>query len=190
LPCPADAALPAALEILMTKIVPLDPGPAPPADADTGAHRDPLSGEVGAHPVGVGVGAAAGGMAFGAAVGTVAGPLGMAVGAIVGAVAGGLAGKGVAEAIDPTAEDAYWRANYASRAYATPRDAWDDWGPAYAYGVAHYNRNVSRSFEDVEGEMARGWNDARGASSMEWTTARLAAYDAWEHARTREDLPA
>jgi hypothetical protein len=99
-------------------------------------------------------------------------------------VAGGLAGKGVAEAIDPTAEDAYWRANYASRAYATPRDAYDDWGPAYAYGVAHYNRNVASSFEDVEGEMERGWNDARGASSMEWTRARLAAYDAWERARS------
>ena len=88
----------------MTKIIPLDPVPAPPRAADTGANRDPLSGEVGSHPVGVGIGAAAG---------VVAGPLGMAVGALVGAVAGGLAGKGVAEAIDPTAEDAYWRANYA-----------------------------------------------------------------------------
>jgi len=171
----------------MAKIVPLDPVPAPPADADTGAHRDPLSGEVGAHPIGVGIGAAAAGMAFGAAVGTVTGPVGMAVGAIVGAVAGGLAGKGVAEAVDPTHEDAYWRANYASRAYATPRDPDDDWGPAYAYGVAHYNRNVAASFEDVEGEMERGWNEARGQSSMEWTRARLAAYDAWQNARRADD---
>ncbi len=173
----------------MTQIIPLDPVPAPPAEADTGANRDPLSGEVGAHPVGVGLGAAAGGMAIGAAVGTVAGPIGTALGAIVGAVAGGLAGKGVAEAIDPTAEDAYWRANYASRAYATPRDAYDDWGPAYAYGVAHYNRNIGRNFEDFEGELERGWEQARGPSSMEWTRARLAAYDAWEHARVREGTP-
>jgi len=172
----------------MTKIIPLDPVPAPPREADTGANRDPLSGEVGAHPVGVGIGAAAGGMAFGAAVGTVAGPLDMAVGALVGAVAGGLAGKGVAEAIDPTAEDAYWRANYASRAYATPRDSYDDWGPAYAYGVAHYNRNASKNFEDVEGELERGWEEARGQSSMEWTRARLAAFDAWERVRSTEDM--
>ena len=172
----------------MTKIIPLDPVPAPPPEADTGAHRDPLSGEVGMHPIGVGVGAAAGGMAFGAAVGTVAGPLGMAVGALVGAVAGGLAGKGVAEAIDPTAEDAYWRANYASRAYATPRDSYDDWGPAYAYSVAHYNRNVGRSFDDVESELERGWDEARGQSSMEWTRARLAAFDAWERVRSTEDM--
>jgi hypothetical protein len=174
----------------MTRTVPLDPVPAPPREADSGAHRDPLSGEVGAHPVGVGLGAAAAGMATGAAVASVAGPLGTAIGAAVGAIAGGLAGKGVAEAIDPTAEDAYWRANYASRAYATPRDSWDDWGPAYAYGVAHYNRNVGRSFEDVESELERGWETARGKSSMEWTRARLAAYDAWEHARTGEDQPA
>ena len=173
----------------MTRIVPLDPIPAPPPEADTGAHRDPLSGEVGMHAVGVGLGAAAGGMAIGVAVGTVAGPIGMAVGAALGAVAGGLAGKGVAEAIDPTAEDAYWRANYASRAYATPRDAYDDWGPAYAYGVAHYNRNVNlaANFEDLEDEMAQGWEQARGTSSIEWTRARLAAYDAWHKARETDD---
>lgn len=171
----------------MAKIVPLDPVPAPPAEADTGAHRDPLSGEVGAHPIGVGLGAAAAGMAFGAAAGTVAGPIGTVVGAMVGAVAGGLAGKGVAEAIDPTSEDAYWRANYASRAYATPRDPDDDWAPAYAYGVSHYNRNVSSSFEDVEGEMEAGWGAARGQSTMEWTRARLAAFDAWQNARKADD---
>ena len=171
----------------MTKIVPLDPVPAPPRDADTGAHRDPLSGEVGAHPIGVGLGAAAAGMAAGAAMASVAGPVGTVIGAAVGAIAGGLAGKGVAEAIDPTAEDAYWRANYASRAYATPHDAWDDWGPAYAYGVHHYNRNVGRTFDDVESELERGWETARGQSSMEWTRARLAAYDAWQNARAADD---
>ena len=66
-------------------------------------NRDPLSGELGAHPIGTGVGAAAGGVAAGAAAGSVAGPVGTVVGAAVGAVAGGLAGKGVAEKVDPTA---------------------------------------------------------------------------------------
>jgi hypothetical protein len=121
----------------------------------------------------------------------VGGPIGAVVGGVAGAIAGGLAGKGVAEAIDPTAEDAYWRANYASRAYATPRDADDDWSPAYAYGIAHYNRNVAShpgaTFEDFEPEMERGWEEARGQSSMEWTRARLAAYDAWQNARAADD---
>ena len=75
------------------------------------ANRDPITGTPGAHPVGTGVGAA-GGAAAGAAIGAIGGPIGAAVGLVAGAVAGGLAGKGVAETIDPTVEDAYWRKNY------------------------------------------------------------------------------
>src|SRR6188508_2822222 len=86
---------------------------------------DPITGAPGAHPVGVGVGAAGGG-ATGAAIGTaVAGPVGTAVGAVIGAVAGGLAGKGVAESIDPTAEEAYWRENHRSQPFARDR-AYDE----------------------------------------------------------------
>ncbi len=151
-------------------------------------NRDPISGSPGAHPVGVGVGAAAGGMAAGAAVGTVAGPLGTAVGAAVGAIVGGLAGKGVAESIDPTVEDAYWRENYASRDYVARGRSFDDYGPAYRYSVNKYDRD--RSFEDVEPELAEGWMGARGTSSLGWGEASPAARDAWERvgSRTGRDL--
>jgi len=155
----------------------------------TGApNRDPISGAPGAHPVGVGVGAAAGGMAAGAAVGTVAGPVGTVVGAAVGAVIGGLAGKGVAESIDPTVEDAYWRENYASRDYVTPGRTYDDYRPAYGYGVNRYDSD--RSFEDVEPELAEDWVAARGQSSLAWGEASPAARDAWErvHGRTGRAL--
>src|SRR5690242_20849258 len=84
---------------------------------DKSRNPDPITGAPGSHPVGTGLGAAAGGLAAGAAVGTVAGPVGSVVGAAVGAIAGGLAGKGIAELIDPTAEEAYWRDNYATRPY-------------------------------------------------------------------------
>src|SRR5438045_3041599 len=77
----------------------------------TDANRDPITGAPGAHPVGTGVGATGGALA-GAAAGAVAGPIGAAVGLVAGAVVGGLAGKGVAEKIDPTVEDAYWKDNY------------------------------------------------------------------------------
>src|ERR1700744_1433920 len=129
------------------------------ADTNVHANRDPLSGEPGAHPVGVGVGAAAGGMAAGAAVGTVAGPLGTAVGAAVGAIVGGLAGKGVAESIDPTIEDAYWRETYASRDYVPQGRSYSDYGPAYRYGVNRYDPD--RSFDDVEPELADNWMGVR-----------------------------
>src|SRR5881394_2799348 len=85
------------------------------SDTDTDANRDPLTGAPGSHPVGTAAGAVAGGVAAGAAAGTVAGPVGTVVGAAVGAVVGGLAGKGIAEKIDPTREDAYWRENHSGQ---------------------------------------------------------------------------
>ena len=80
------------------------------------ANRDPLTDAPGAHPVGVGVGAT-GGAATGAAIGTLGGPIGTVIGAAIGGVAGGLAGKAVAESVNPTLEDAYWRSNYNGRPY-------------------------------------------------------------------------
>src|SRR5215212_4344821 len=100
----------------------------------TDANRDPITGAPGSHPVGTGVGAAVGGIAAGAAAGSVAGPVGTVVGAAVGAVVGGLAGKGVAESIDPTAEDNYWRDNFRNRSYIESDTSYDEWAPAYRYG--------------------------------------------------------
>lgn len=97
------------------------------------ANREPLTGAPGAHPVGTGLGAA------------------------IGAVVGGLAGKGVAEAIDPTRESAYWSENFSGRDY-----------------VEH-----GSSFDDVESEMSSDWATNRGASSLSWERARHAARDAW-----------
>jgi phage tail tape-measure protein len=97
---------------------------------DDAANRDPLTGEAGAHPVGVGLGTA-GGATAGAALGSLAGPVGAAVGAVVGGVAGGLGGKAVAEEIDPTIEDAYWRDTYKTRPYYDSKVAYDEYQPAY-----------------------------------------------------------
>jgi hypothetical protein len=150
----------------------------------TDANRDPLTGTPGAHPVGTGVGAAAGGLAAGAAVGTVAGPVGTAIGAAVGAVVGGLAGKGVAESIDPTREDAYWRDNYSNRPYASGA-SYDDFGPAYAYGVVAYSRYPGRRFDEVESDLSRDWISARGKSSLTWERAKQATRDAWNRLSDR-----
>jgi len=141
---------------------------------DSSANRDPLTGAPGAHPVGTGVGAVAGGMAAGAAAGTVAGPVGPAVGAVV----GGLAGKGIAESIDPTVEDTYWRDNYRSRPYASGA-SYDDFGPAYAYGVSTYPRYAGRRFDEVESDLSRDWDRARGKSSLTWERAKDAVRDSW-----------
>jgi len=143
------------------------------------ANRDPITDAVGSHPVGTGVGALAGGALAGAAAGTVAGPVGTVVGAAVGAVAGGLAGKAVAEQIDPTVEDAYWRDNYTSRPYVEPGSSYDDFGPAYSYGVNSYSTYAGRDWDDVEAELSGRWNTMRGSSSLEWDRAKHATRDAW-----------
>jgi hypothetical protein len=154
-----------------------------PLSRDGAVNADPITGETGAHPVGTGIGAAAGGMAAGAAVGTVAGPVGTAIGAAVGAVIGGLAGKGMAEAIDPTAEEAYWRDHYSDQTYVTRGSTFDDYGPAYGYGLNASGLHPARHFDEVEPELADGWVNARGGSSLEWDRARFAAQDAWDRAR-------
>jgi len=150
-------------------------------DRKADLNRDPLSGTPGAHPVGTGVGAAAGGLAAGALAGTMAaGPVGTVVGAAVGAVAGGLAGKGIAEAIDPTAEESYWRKTYSSRPYVKGGASFDDYGPAYRYGVDSYGRSRGRTFEQAEPELMRDWNRAKGTSSLTWDNAKHASRDAWQ----------
>jgi hypothetical protein len=143
------------------------------------ANRDPITGAPGSHPVGTGLGAAAGGMAAGAAVGTVAGPVGTAVGAAVGAVVGGLAGKGIAEQIDPTVEEAYWRNEYVNRPYVTKGATYDDYGPAYRYGIDNYAKYPGRSFDEVEPELSRDWQRAKGKSSLTWDNAKHATRDSW-----------
>ena len=141
-------------------------------------NRDPITGAPGAHPIGVGAGAAAGG-ATGAVIGAAAGPVGAVVGAAVGAVAGGLAGKGVAEAIDPTREDAYWRENYRSRPYYDAEAPYDTYQPAYRYGWESRSKYPDRKFEDVESDLERGWERAKGKSQLEWNRAKNATRDAW-----------
>ncbi len=146
---------------------------------------DPITGTPGAHPVGTGLGAAVGGAAAGAAVGTVAGPLGTVIGAAVGAVIGGLAGKGVAELVDPTVEETYWRSSFSTRPYVAPDDSFDDYGPAYGYGVTAYGDRLGRTFEEAEGELAEGWVTARGTSRLDWGRAKAPTRDAWERASQR-----
>ena len=142
---------------------------------------DPITGEPGSHPIGTGLGAAAGGAVTGLAAGAVAGPIGAAVGAAVGAVAGGLAGKEVTEYFDPTAEDAYWRDQYASRPYYDPALSYDDYRPAYEHGWASRTRYPESSFEKAEDSLKRDWESTKHHADLTWERAKLASRDAWDH---------
>lgn len=98
---------------------------------------------------------------------------------------GGLSRKGVDDANDPTGEVDYWRNNYKDRPYAANATSFDDYGPAYGYGVNSYAKYPGRSFDDVETDLSRDWDGARGASSLQWGQARNATRDAWERMRSR-----
>ncbi len=147
-------------------------------DPTQDANRDPITGTPGAHPVGTGVGAAGGGVA-GAAVGAaIGGPVGAVVGGVAGAVAGGLTGKGVAEAIDPTVETAYWRETYSKRPYFSG-EPFATYQPAYQFGWESYTRFPDRKFADVESELRSDWEKGEHAGKLGWDRAKDAASDAW-----------
>jgi hypothetical protein len=153
------------------------------------ANRDPISGAPGAHPAGAGAGALAGGAA-GAAIGAaVGGPVGGVAGAVIGGVAGGLGGKAAAEAVNPTAEDAYWREAYVDRPYRNPTMTYDDYRPAYEYGWNSYRQygTAGRRYDEIEGDLSRGWDKTKGRSRLAWEQAKVATRDAWD--RLERALP-
>ena len=160
-------------------------------DANPDRNPDPITGAPGAHPVGTGIGAAGGGAAgaaIGAAVSGPAAPAGAVIGAVVGAVAGGLAGKGAAEAVNPTAEDAYWRSNHANRPYYEKNYDYDtDYRPAYEYGWTAANQHKGKSFNEAESDLARGWEKTKAKSRLGWDKAKFATRDAFDRLNTSSD---
>lgn len=144
---------------------------------------DPITEEPGSHPIGTGVGAALGGAAAGAAAGAVAGPIGTIAGATIGAIAGGYAGKATEEYFDPTAEDAYWRANFKNRPYAEAGKDYDYYRPAYEYGWESSSHFRDRNFVDVESDLATDWETRPDRADLDWEDARPAVEDAWKRVR-------
>ena len=150
------------------------------------ANPDPITGAPGAHPVGTGVGAAGGAVTGAAIGGAVGGPVGAVIGAAIGGVTGGLAGKGVAEGVNPTVEDAYWRNNYSKRPYAANR-SYDDLAPAYQYGYNSAATHAGRKFDEVENDLQHGWEQAKGKSKLAWNDAKHATKDAWNRVTDRTE---
>lgn len=156
-------------------------------DETPDSNRDPITGEPGAHPLGV-AGGGAGGAAAGAAIGAaVGGPVGALIGGAMGAVAGGTAGKGVAEMVNPTEEESYWRNEYRTRPYYKTGHDYDYYQPAYRYGweSATKPNYMGRRFEDVEPDLAREWTDYRGTHRGEWQDVRDAARDSYSRIHSK-----
>lgn len=142
-------------------------------------NEDAITGEPGSHPVGVGVGTT-GGAAAGAAVGSIAGPVGTVVGAIAGGIAGAAGGKAVAEGVNPTEEDAYWRENHDRQGFADPEmDFERDYMPAYRMGYEGISRHRSTTWDEAEPKMESEWKQKRGESRLDWENAKHATRAGW-----------
>ena len=102
------------------------------------------------------------------------------VGAAVGAVVGGLAGKGVAEKIDPTVEDAYWRKNYVTEPYYETGRTYEDYVNAYRTGYEGRARHQARTFEEAERDLQADYDRRRGGKGLTWEQSKLPARAAWD----------
>ena len=142
-------------------------------------NRDPISGTPGAHPVGTGAGAAPGGIAGGLAGFAVAGPVGGAIGAAIGAIAGGLAGKSVAEAVNPTAEEKFWRETYVREPYYESGRPFEYYAPGFRAGWEGRVRHDGRSFEAAEPELILQYDRSKTELDPGWSVMRQAARAAW-----------
>lgn len=153
-------------------------------DPTPDSNPDPITNEKGSHPVGVAAGGAGGAVTGGAIGGAVGGPIGAAVGAAIGAVAGGLAGKGVAEAVNPTVEEGYWRQEFKNRPYYRSGTDYDTYQPYYRYGWEAATRPEfrGRKYDEIEQQLESEWPSYRTTEKGEFRDYRDATRDAYEHA--------
>jgi hypothetical protein len=143
-------------------------------------NRDPLSGTPGAHPLGTTAGAASGAVAGAVAGMAVAGPVGSVVGIAVGAVAGGLAGSSAAEAVNPTAEELFWRETYIREPYYVKGKTFEYYAPGFRAGWEGRVRHDGRTFEHAEADLKVNYDLTKSELDPSWMDVRPAARAAWE----------
>jgi hypothetical protein len=91
--------------------------------------------------------------------------------------------------MDWTEEDAYWRANYRSRPYASSPDRdYTYYQPGYRYGYDAANRYQNRSWSDVESELSTGWNKYEHRGTSTWEHMKDAVRDAWDRVMGRHHV--
>ena len=88
--------------------------------------------------------------------------------------------QSIAERVDVTVEEAYWRENYLREPYYERGYTFDDYYPAYRTGWEGRVRYQGRTYEQCERDLQRDYQRNRGASQLEWGRNRHAVRAAWE----------
>jgi len=143
-------------------------------------NRDPLTGTPGAHALGTTAGATSGAVAGAVAGMAVGGPVGSLVGIAVGAVAGGLAGTSAAEAVNPTAEELFWKETYIREPYYVKGKTFEYYAPGFRAGWEGRVRYDGRTFEAAEPELKVNYDLAKSELDPSWQEVRPAARAAWQ----------
>jgi hypothetical protein len=88
-------------------------------------------------------------------------------------------------AVNPTAEEAYWRDAYRREPYYRAEYSYDDYSPAYRVG---YTGPVRREgeFEQLEHALKDDFQRVRGRSRLRWEEAREATRAAWRRVKQNE----
>lgn len=135
------------------------------------------------HVFGAGAAALAGGAAGGAVGMVVGGPVGLVVGAAAGGALGAIAGDRASEAVAPDDDIGRFRQVFDSMPYYVSGMTWDDYEPAYRYGIAQYRDRERQGghepFAVAEPALEAGWEVVRGKSRLLWSEAREAVEHVW-----------
>jgi len=86
----------------------------------------------------------------------------------------------IAQRIDPAAEDAYWRENYAREPYYEESRPYEYYAVFYLVGYEGRARSPGRTFEEAEADLRAEYERRRTASGPTWDEGRHAVRAAWD----------
>lgn len=125
-------------------------------------------------------GATLGGGAIGAVIGAVIGGTpGLTLGAVAGGAAGAIIGQKLSEAADPRGDLGHFQQVFRTTPYYVDGMTWDDYAPAYRYGLESYATHGGQPLESAAPMLAQDWPRMQGASRLSWAQALPAVAHAW-----------
>lgn len=121
-----------------------------------------------------------GGGVLGAFVGAVIGGTpGLTLGAVAGGAAGAIIGHRLSEAADPRGDLGHFEQVYRTTPYYINGMTWDDYAPAYRYGLDTYATHGGQPLAVAAPILASEWPRAQGVSRLGWEQAQPAVEHAW-----------
>jgi hypothetical protein len=85
----------------------------------------------------------------------------------------------VAEAVNPTVEEQYWRENHASQSYATQEYGYEHFAPAYRVGYEAVAKYPGKDFDEIDDELALDYQKYQPGDALPWDQVRPATRAAW-----------